>query len=226
MEKPQSPMATTYWKNSSKLFPIVTAMAFASILASCATPMITLESTPPSAEVFLRPYGSTETKQIGETPLSMSVSELKHQNGVNGPMVIEFRKEGYLPYRAVITDIAATDLTLTGELTAVSGIDEQSKLNRVIDQIFEAQDLGRVGRQEDALVKLRTLERDAPQVAAIYELEGGIYYLQKKYKEAFEAYTLALKLNPGEAQSVRMRNLLKALLESDSAPAAGKAGAR
>ncbi len=199
------------------------ACLIALLFSGCSTAMVTLESTPPAAEVFIRPYGSTESKQIGETPLNISASDLKRQSGPQGPVVLEFRKEGYLPYRAVITDLSASDFTLSGELTAVSGIDEQAKLNRVIDQIFEAQDLGRAGRQEDALVKLRALEREAPQVAAIYELEGGIYYLQKKFKEAFDAYNLALKLNPGEAQAVRMRALLKSVLENDGAAPAGKA---
>lgn len=195
-------------------------------LSGCSTAMVTLESSPPNAEIFLRQFGTSDAKQIGETPMSLGVGDLRRQYGVNGPVVLEFRKEGYLPYRAVVTDLGATDLTVSGELTAVSGIDEQTKLNKVIDQIFESQTLARSGRHEDALAKLRALEREAPQVAAIYELEGGIFYLQKKFSEAFGAYTLAAKLDPDNAQSVRMRNLLKSVIESEREPAASKGGAR
>ena len=216
----------TLYRYTGQLITLLVATLAISFAMGCSTPMITLESSPSNAEIYLSQYGNGDAKRIGETPFSSSVTDLKKQYGVGGPMTLEFRKEGYFPYRAVVTDITATDLTVSGELAAVSGIDEQAKLNRIIDQIFESQSLARAGRHEDALLKLRALEKDAPQIAAIYELEGGIYYLQKKFAPAFDAYTRAAKLNPGNAQSVAMRNLLRSALDSDREPAAGKAGSR
>ena len=77
-------------------------------------------------------------------------------------------------------------------------------------------------RFDDAIQQLKQVEAKRPQLAAAYELEGGIYYVQKKFKEALDAYTIATRINPKNPQSVRMRDLLEEQLGKRAL--AGKGG--
>jgi tetratricopeptide (TPR) repeat protein len=192
------------------------AAALALLSAACATSSVTLTSSPPKAEIYVAPLGAGKPKLIGETPLTMRADELQKEYGGSGPVYIEFRKNGYTPAKTVVTELASVDLTVSAELDATSGLEDLERLNLVVDDIFEAQRLARGGRYDDALTRVKSVEKLAPMLAASYELEGGIYYLQKKYKDALDSYTLAAKYNPRNSESVRMRNMLETTLGAKS----------
>jgi tetratricopeptide (TPR) repeat protein len=82
-------------------------------------------------------------------------------------------------------------------------------LNDAIDLMFEGQRLARAGRFTEALQRLKQVQSQHPQLAAPYELEGGIYYVRKKYKEAIDAYTSATRIHPRNPEATRMRDLLE-----------------
>lgn len=180
--------------------------------SACSTAKIALLSSPSQAEVYVAAVGDRKTKLIGETPIRMTSADLSKEYGGAGPLFLEFRKDGYSTVKAIVTDIGAVDLTINMDLPPTSGLEDQVRLNFVVDSIFESQRLAKVGREDDALSRLKALEKEAPHLAATYELEGGIYYLQKKYKEALDAYTLASNYNPKNPQVLRMRNYLEASL--------------
>jgi len=179
---------------------------------ACSTAKITLLSSPSRADVYLSALGDGKPKWVGQTPIKMTAAELSKAYGGAGPVFLEFKRNGYSSAKAIVTDLGAVDLTINMDLPPTSGLEDQVRLNFIVDSIFESQRLAKAGREEDALSRLREIEKDAPQLAAIYELEGGIYYLQKKYKEALDAYTLASNHNPKNPQVVRMRNYLEASL--------------
>jgi tetratricopeptide (TPR) repeat protein len=166
-------------------------------------------SSPSQAEVYVASLGDRKSKLVGETPIKMTAADLSKTYGGAGPVSLEFKKDGYTTVKTIITDLGAADLMINMELPPSSGLEDQVRLNSVIDSIFESQRLAKVGREDDALSKLRALEKEAPHLAATYELEGGIYYLQKKYRQALDAYTLASNYNPKNPQVVRMRNYLE-----------------
>ncbi len=180
--------------------------------SACSSAQITLLSSPSKAEVYAAALGERKAKLIGETPLKLTSSELSKAYGGSGPVSLEFKKDGYASAKTIITDIGAVDLTVNMDLPPTSGLEDQVRLNSVVDSIFECQRLAKVGREEDALNKLKAIEKEAPHLAATYELEGGIYYLQKKYRNALDAYTLASNFNPKNPQVVRMRNYLETSL--------------
>jgi tetratricopeptide (TPR) repeat protein len=176
----------------------------------CATPaQVTLLSEPPQAEIFLTASGDQKPQRVGLTPLTLQAAQLSKLHGGSGPVSIEFKKEGYSPQKAFITDLGIRDLTLQFQLDPLSGLEDLDRLNRVVDQLFESQRLVRVGRQEEALVSLKAAEKELPHLAASYELEGGIYYLQKKYREALDAYSLASSYHPKNPQTLQMKNYLE-----------------
>jgi tetratricopeptide (TPR) repeat protein len=180
--------------------------------SACSTAKITLLSSPSQAEVYVAALGDRKAKLVGETPIKMTSTDLSKAYGGAGPITLEFKKDGYSTVKTIVTDIGAIDLTINMDLPPSSGLEDQVRLNLVVDSIFESQRLAKVGRGDDALIRLKALEKEAPHLAATYELEGGIYYLQKKYKEALDAYTLASNYNPKNPQVLRMRNYLEVSL--------------
>jgi hypothetical protein len=200
---------------------LTSIVATAGLLAGCASTSINLTSTPTQSEVYVQPLGRGTPRKAGVTPLKASASELVPETGGAGPVWIELRKDGFNPVRTLVTDLSATDLTLAQELTPLSGLEDQDRMNVLIDRIFEAQRLAMIGRFPEALEQLKKVQGDAPQVAATYELEGGIYFLQKKFKESLDSYRTAAKYNPKNPETIRMRNLLEARLLGDRLPAGG-----
>ena len=96
---------------------------------------------------------------------------------------------------------------------------EYEKFNHAVDDLFEAQRLVRVQRQEEALVVLRNLRNQTPDLSAIYEIEGGIYFLQKKYTDALDSYRLALKYNSKGIDALKMQIVLENLIGIKRVPA-------
>jgi len=183
-------------------------LAFAILLLSmsaCSTATLNFDSTPKKAQIYAVPLGGNP-KLIGETPLTIKGPDLATQYQGSGPFFLEFRKEGYVSSRTVVTDLSAIDLTVSVNLTPTNGLEDKDKLNSVISRLFEAQRLGRAGRYDDALTKLKELETEAPQLAAIYELEGGIYFLQRKYNDSLDAYSSAVRKDPNAVEALRMRD--------------------
>lgn len=191
------------------------ALTLALLLQACAGATLHLDSQPQKAEIFvlsgLNP-ASTEPKRIGETPLSISSSEIEKATGITGPLYIEFRKSTHGSARAFITDAAASDIRLQLALPSQTGLEDPDTVNSAVDLSFEAQRLTLIGRYTEALSKVKEAQKEAPLLAAPYEIEAGIYFLQKRLSESLDAYRTATRLNPGNPESLRMRKHLEATL--------------
>lgn len=197
----------------------------AGTLVGCSTAMLTLRSNPPKAQIFAGPLGTPTRNLIGETPLTISASDLEAKVGKPGPVSFELKKEGFVPSRAVVTDLSSIDLALDLELVAENGLEDQEKLNAAINGLFECRRLTKVGKTAEALKLATELKKNYPQMAAAYEIEGGLYYLNKKYKEALDSYGMAAHLDPKNPAVARMHGRLETLLGIKRAPAAAaKAG--
>ncbi|MBC7692647.1 MAG: hypothetical protein H7222_12875 [Methylotenera sp.] len=190
-----------------------TVFLIAACGTGCASSVLTFQSTPADADVYAARLGANAPELIGKTPVTIKAAEFEKKIGGPGPFNLEFKKDGHNSARTLVTEASSVDLTISMELTPVSGLEDQEKLNAVIDQVFEAQRLARAGRYDDALLKLSALEKDVPQLAAIHELQGGIYYIQKKFKESLDAYSIAAHHNPKNSEAVRMRNALEISLK-------------
>jgi hypothetical protein len=190
-------------------FPRIAVTALLLLGASCSSATLSLNSNPPKADVYANTIGGDKPKLVGQTPFSMRASDLRSQYNGGGPFILEVRKPGFQNVRTIITDLGASDLTMVIELPADISFDALESLNDAIDLMFEGQRLARAGRFDDAIQQLKQVQAKRPQLAAAYELEGGIYYVQKKYKEALDAYSVATRINPKNPSATRMRDLLE-----------------
>jgi tetratricopeptide (TPR) repeat protein len=187
----------------------IVALALVTTTVACSSTQVALHTTPTQARVYAKSLGLGKLEYIGETPLYLKGNDLDKRYDGSGPLYLEFRKEGYRSGSTIITELSFVDLNVTMELTPESGLEDPSVMNSLIDSMFEAQRLVKVKRYEEALNKLTEIKRNAPQVSAIYELEGGIYYLQQRYQDALDSYRLAVKYNPRNGEALRMKNLIE-----------------
>jgi tetratricopeptide (TPR) repeat protein len=193
---------------NKKIQTLILAAA-ACVMVSCSSTQVALHTTPSQSRVYAKSLGRGKTEFIGETPLFIKGDQLEKEFGGSGPIYLEFRKEGYRTASTIVTELSFIDLNLTMEMTPESGMEDPSIVNALIDTMFESQRLVRVKRYDEALNLLGEVKKKAPQVSAIYELEGGIYYLQQKYQDALDSYRLAVKYNPRNAEALRMKNSIE-----------------
>lgn len=197
------------WVQCSPMLISLMSMALAMGLISCASGTIVLESVPSRADVFITPAGGDQTQSLGQTPLTVKANDLAQINGRAGPYLLTFKKERFNESKAVITDIPPSDINFRVELAPVSGLEDQDYVNEMLDVVFDAQRLALAGRFDEALQQLKRVQQEVPQLAASYEMEGGIYFLQKRYTDALDAYRTAAKYNPKNPETTRMRNYLE-----------------
>ena len=179
---------------------------------ACAGSRVTLESDPPGAEIFVSRPGQGEGRKIGQTPLTLSGAQLEKELGGALPVEIELRKPRFVEARTLIPEMASGELRISRKLRPETGFEDIVAINGMTDRLFEAQRLARNTRFEDALRILTELSKDSPQLAAVYELQGGIFFIQKKFKESLDSYSTAAKLNPKNGSVLQMRNLLETQL--------------
>lgn len=197
---------------------------------SCVTGKLYVDSTPNNSKVFVRAAGASKSESIGQSPISRDISDVKKVANGASTIVVEVRKEGYLPRSVIVTDIdSVSDVKVNLELASVeefvkgsdpslseaqkrilASLNEKKNLqtNQLIDELFEAQRLTQVGRTQDAERKLDELEKRFPNVATIYEIRGGIAFMKKDYPKALDAFRKAARANP---QNVEVLNLKKYL---------------
>ena len=190
----------------------VLAVGVVAFGAGCATSTVNIRTQPAQAEIFVSKLGDNKPQLVGKTPFTVKGPELERLVGTAGPFYLEARKDGYNSANAVITGIPSVDMLINFDLRPANGLEDPDKLNGMVDLLFESQRLAKIGRFNEAIDKLKQAEKQTPQVAAVYELQGGVYYLQKRFKEALDAYTTAAKFNPKNLESIRMRNVLRASL--------------
>ena len=192
---------------------IFVLVGYGTCLAGCSSvASLNLHSNPGAAELWIAPLDGSTPKRLGITPLVISSDEAQKVADTTGAVILEFRKDGYLTSKAMVTDLSPSDISITAQLQRSTGLENIESLNLVVDRLFESQRLVRAGRLDDALKVADQIEKDAPELSAVYEIQGGIYYLQKKPKQSLDAYQTSIRFNPRNTEAIRMRNYLMAQL--------------
>ncbi|MES2964469.1 MAG: tetratricopeptide repeat protein [Bdellovibrionota bacterium] len=176
-------------------------------LSACST-----TATHVSAKVSVRAVGSTEKKEVGQTPLSITSDQLSGGRKDHGPVFVELTKSGYQPQTIMVTEYANIELDIHQDLVPITGMGDSRTINDAVNRLFEAQRLAKLNRLDEAITTLDAAEQLVPQLSATYEIRGGIRYLQKKYAESLDDYSKALQLDPKNSEAQRMQETLQNLL--------------
>ena len=212
MAKERVPLVFMEMKRSKKIKSYIATVALAVLSACSSVTTLNLQTNPSGADVYIYSLDGANPKKLGVTPLLIPAEDaLKVSNNI-GPVVIEFRKDGFIASKSMVTDLAPADVTVSAELQRSTGLEDIEALNKVIDRLFESQRLVRAGRLDDAMKLIEAIQKDAPELSALYEIQGGIFYLQKKPEKALDSYQTSIRFNPKNVEAVRMRNYLMSSL--------------
>jgi len=188
---------------------VITFCAFAFVALGCASPRLTLLTSPDKASVYAKPIGAGQRKLLGVTPLTIDHGKIETQYAGSGPVYVEFIKDGYLPYRVYITELSMIQTELRADLSPQTGLEDQEGLNYIVESMFESQRLTKVKRYDEALKILSDVQAKAPYISGVYEMKAGIYFLRGAYRDAYDSYARAVLLNPKNADAQRMKNYLQ-----------------
>lgn len=179
---------------------------------SCASSELRLQSTPIEAKVTI--YNSNgESQELGPTPLNLKGSELK----VKAPFFIEVTKTGFqtksifVPYFNSSTQLNA-QVTLSEKLeSTASGSQLVTSGDELVKEISLIHNLISKKEFNEAQSRLLNLTTKYPSYPSLWSLSGNVYYLQRKWDLAVEAYSKALDLDPSAQEVKKMLNRVKAL---------------
>jgi len=198
-------------------------LLFTSVLG-CTSTQISIHTNPPGADVYSRPVGGGEYKHFGKTPVYLTNAQLEKANNGSGPVQVEIRMEGFKTDDFIVTEISLVNLNINRELQPKRDYEMQAWLNQHVTQMFEVRQLVQNNRYKEALQIIRRLKEQTPMVATLHQMEGGIQLLLRDYAAALQAYRTAARLDPENAESVKMTRQLERtygyrkevdLLESD-----------
>lgn len=173
---------------------------------------ITINSDPPETEVFVRELGSSNYKKLGKAPLDTSFEELKTYFVNTSVFLIEVRKNGFLPYRVTVNDLAKADLSILVNLEPREDFLKYQQIDQNIASLFEAQRLLRAKQYEEAISMLRKVSDNEPYLSIVPELIGSAYYLKKENRKSLDFYKRAYRINPENKDAFVMKNYLEKAL--------------
>jgi tetratricopeptide (TPR) repeat protein len=189
-------------------------------LTACSTSGLNVSSSPQNAKVSLVGNSLDEEILLGQTPLTLNSRDIAKLKRKSGPLMLAIEKPGYRNENILVTEFSQIDLKIHQNLKPIDSLDDFQKINSAIDHLFEAQRLTRQNRFENALKQLDLVSAEFPQIAATYEIRGGIHYLQKKYQEALEDFDHLISMTPNNAEAhsmqVRLRGVLGIKLDAES----------
>ncbi len=175
----------------------------------CTTTRVSVLTNPSGANVYAKPVGSAQPTLMGQTPLQFTNKELEKEFNGSGALVLEIQKEGFKTDTLFITELSKIDLNIVRDLAPKRDLEVQTWLNGHIGSMFEVKRLVQAQRYEEALRIVRELKKETPMVATLYEMEGGIYLMQREYKSALDSYRVALKYDNERTEAFKMVKYLE-----------------
>jgi len=182
------------------------------VLFSCANQELRIQTTPPEARVLIS-NSSGDTQDLGKSPVTLSISDLN----VKAPFFIELSKEGHLPKSIFIPTLNANTLlkaqvTLNpksemGSLGSSNSVDGNTLVKEISlvhnhitkKEYFEAQN------------RLLVLTGKHSSYPSLWSLLGNVYFLQRKWDSALEAYSKAFDLDPSAVEVKSMMDRVRSL---------------
>ena len=180
---------------------------------------IEIRSNPEKSKVYL--IGNAGSKDlIGETPTFISADDRLFRNSTVARISVEnegFEAESFLINKHSIPTkdtlvLSLKDKTIADESMSKCETISSEAMNELASGVAVVQ--ARIAKKEYdvALIKLSSLTAKFPFVSVIWDLLGNVYYIQKNYESALEAYEKSLAIDPSNASTANIVKRLKKLL--------------
>ncbi len=193
-------------------FSCAILISWSSALISCSTATYRFSSNPSEAEVFLVSKNG-EKKPLGKTPLSVNANEI---NSGKDSVMIEVKKEGYLPQQLFIGDSyfaknVESSMVLAPQATAADTKNQDASMNEIASSVADIQRDIQTKNYDIALTKLSRMQASYPNVATFHSLMGNVHYLEKRLDKSLQSYKKAIALNPNLYEVQKMIEKIEAL---------------
>ena len=187
------------------LFCFIFTIFSSSLLAG----KIDINSNPAGAEIFVKDTKSQKKIKLGTTPHSVELDLLVSKYAGSDVFVLEMTKDGFDPYRILISKTGENDVNLFVNLDIRKNIQEIKKIDLYTNELFEVQRLIRIKNYDTALSKLSDLEKKYPHYSTIYELTASALYLNKDFSKSLSYYRKAFAKNADNIDAYRMKTYLE-----------------
>ncbi len=175
-----------------------------------------LNSDPVDANLYIRDFGGTINNKIGKTPFVGNIQELAASYSKTGFFMLVIEKAGYLSQSIVLSDLLKSDLGINVNLEPIQDFMKYKKIDRSINELFEAQRLIRANQYDDAIEKLKKIENDEKSLSIVPEMIASTYYLKKEMKSALAWYKKAYRVNPENKDAFMMKAYLEKSIGTDN----------
>ncbi len=176
------------------------------ITAACASSNIRVESYPDQAEVYLT-YENQNREKVGKTPLVLNDST--HPALFRYPVHLSVEKEGYQSSSVLIP---ASTVSMNARVSAqLQSKDSQTQTKDASEAV--ARILQLIYRK-DYLQAERLLESYLSRYSSVpvfWDLQGNVFYLEKKLDQALVSYETSLRLNPQNGEAAKMIEKIKSI---------------
>ena len=178
-------------------------------------------STPDQATVYARNVGSNKRVEIGKTPFNSTVTDLRAKNFQDGPMIFEVEKEGHQNAQIFVSESTA-NIDISVELKKLDTLAETKKFDKVGSELFEVHRLIRNKKYVEAHKMLDEIKL-FPSLSIVHELEGSVFYLEKKFNQSLDSFRTAYRFNGENLFALKMKRFLEKKLNiKDNQPVAKK----
>lgn len=170
---------------------------------------IKLKSEPTDAVIYIRDLNGTIKNKIGKTPYEGNIQEIASTYAKSNFFILVLEKEGYESQSILLNDLFKSDIELSMNLAAKEDILEFRKLDKNINDLFESQRLLRAQQYDEALVLLKSIEKEQPKLSIVPEMIGSTLYLSKDHKGSLTWYEKAYRMNPENKDAFMMKSYLR-----------------
>ncbi|OFZ14260.1 MAG: hypothetical protein A2X86_05275 [Bdellovibrionales bacterium GWA2_49_15] len=175
----------------------------------CLAEELTVTSNPEQADIFIKTTSNDAGVKIGRTPLKIPMSEVVNNFAKSNVFILEISKEGFDPYRVLLTRTGSNDIELSVNLDVSKNLKLVKDVDYLVTQLFEVQRQIRIKDYVDALKRLDILEKDFPHYSVVYELKASTYYLSKDFSKALSYYRKAFSMNSDNRDAYIMKLYLE-----------------
>jgi tetratricopeptide (TPR) repeat protein len=168
-------------------------------------------STPAQADVSYMDPKTQEKKSLGQTPLSIPMSQIEDALGEKGAEGASFisivvEKAGHQTQSIAIPRSSFGTMVMSLDVKLKEGDDkiQVGKADDILKRFFLAQRFTNNKEYQRALSEIDRIIEIAPGFARAYSMKGSIYFVQKNFAESLKWYEQAVKLDPQMEEAVKM----------------------